>query len=73
VRRRLRSVVHALRGWPTPLGVAVNTELAIWGPDRELADRAVVAQIEIMVGQVVDFAHRWGTVLAPTDGARSPG
>lgn len=55
----LRSVVHALRGWPTPLGVAVNSELPVWGPDGSLADPAVAAQLEILAGQVLTFARRW--------------
>ena len=69
----LRAVVHALRGWPTPLGLAVNTELSIWGPDGELADPGVAAQLDVMVGQVVGFAQRWAMVLETTDAARSPG
>lgn len=49
----LRSVTHALRGWPTPLGVAINTD----GTDDAI-DRAE-GQIAIMVGQMLDFlAHR---------------
>lgn len=58
----LRSVVHALRGWPTPLGVAVNSELPVWDGDGGLADPALGAQLEILAGQVVDFAVRWRTV-----------
>ena len=27
----LRSVVHALRGWPTPLGISVNSAEAVFG------------------------------------------
>lgn len=49
----LRSVTHALRGWPTPLGVAINTE---GGTDA--IDRAE-GQIGIMIGQMLDFlSHR---------------
>lgn len=45
----LRSVTHALRGWPTPLGVAINTAS---GPNA--IDEAE-GQIAIMVGQIFDF------------------
>lgn len=45
----LRSVTHALRGWPTPLGVAVNTA------EADAVARAD-DQIAIMVGQMLDFA-----------------
>jgi FMN reductase len=31
----LRDVVHAMRGWPTPLGIAVNSsEPILYGPDN---------------------------------------
>lgn len=53
----LRSVVHALRGWPTPLGVAVNTTGAAFDADGAPLDEAVAGQIDIMVGQVVAFAR----------------
>lgn len=55
----LRSVVHALRGWPTPLGVAVNSELPVWGSDGALADPGLIASLDIMTAQVVGFARRW--------------
>lgn len=57
----LRAVVHALRGWPTPLGVAVNTERPVWNGDGRLADEAVAAQLGIATGQVLEFARRWQT------------
>lgn len=44
----LRSVVHALRGWPTPLGVAINSA----EPDRDPS-----AQLRLLGEQVVEFAH----------------
>lgn len=55
----LRAVVHALRGWPTPLGVAINSELPVWSPDGTPADPSLVNQLEIVTGQVVEFARRW--------------
>ncbi len=48
----LRGVVHALRGWPTPLGVAVNSS------DPGLDDHAR-SQLEAVAAQVVEFAARW--------------
>jgi FMN reductase len=59
----LRAVVHALRGWPTPLGVAVNSELPVWSEDGTVADGGLMTQLEILTGQVVEFALRW---RAPT-------
>jgi FMN reductase len=52
----LRSIVHSLRGWPTPLGVAINTS-AIRFSDDGCSDEAVVRELDIMAGQVVDFAR----------------
>lgn len=49
---QLRSVVHALRGWPTPLGVAINTSGADLDP---IADAAVQAQLQLMVEQQMTF------------------
>lgn len=47
----LRGVVHALRGWPTPLGVAINTT----AEDGERGETLLKAQAL----QVVEFARRW--------------
>jgi FMN reductase len=51
----LRNTVHSLRGWPTPLGVAVNTEVVRFG-DGVCSDPAVTQRLAVMAGQVVDFA-----------------
>ncbi|NYT95799.1 NADPH-dependent FMN reductase [Salinispora sp. H7-4] len=52
----LRAVVHALRGWPTPLGVAVNTEHVTFAADGTSTDSHVSAQLSLMGEQVVEFA-----------------
>lgn len=52
----LRLVVHALRGWPTPLGVAVNDAAGLIGPDPQTSDPAIVRQLHTMGEQVVSFA-----------------
>jgi FMN reductase len=54
----LRSIAHALRGWPTPLGLALNTSEPIFGPDGALVDAAALGQLEILADQVVSFARR---------------
>ena len=46
---------HALRGWPVPLGVAINSAVVKF-KDGECSEPAISKQIEIMAGQVVDFA-----------------
>lgn len=55
----LRSIVHALRGWPTPLGVAVNSSGGgLFTPDGGCTDDAVSQQLDMVGRQVVDFACR---------------
>jgi FMN reductase len=51
----VRSVVHALRGWPTPLGVAVNSGEPIWREDGTLADDGIATQLRLLAGQVLEF------------------
>ncbi len=50
-QQALRTVTHALRGWPTPIGVAINTS----EPD---AIEAAQPQIALMTGQVLSFLRR---------------
>lgn len=47
----LRTITHALRGWPTPLGVAINSA----EPDAIVRAEP---QIALMVGQILDFLAR---------------
>ena len=58
---QLRSIGHALRAWPTPLGVAINSADAVWAPSGELADtaqgRAVADQLELLASQLLAFAQ----------------
>lgn len=53
----LRSVVHALRGWPTPLGVAINTSDAVFEQDGHCRAPAVQAQLQAVAHQVLTFAR----------------
>lgn len=55
----LRSVIHALRGWPTPLGAALNATEGLFDPEGNLSDAKAANQIAIMVGQVIEFAQRF--------------
>lgn len=61
----LRSIVHALRGWPTPLGVCVKTAPGMFDNDR-CNDAAVVQQLELVGRQVVEFARR-GRSCSPSN------
>jgi FMN reductase len=53
----LRAIVHALRGWPTPLGVAINSIPAAPGEDV-IGAPATQQQLGMMVGQQFDFLRR---------------
>ena len=55
----LRSIVHALRGWPTPLGAAIRAADGRFA-EGEGADRAALEQLDLVGRQVVEFAglHR---------------
>ena len=55
----LRAVVHALRGWPTPLGVVVNTSEVKLDGTTEPAAARITVQLEMMAQQVAEFARRW--------------
>ncbi|MFF0967330.1 NADPH-dependent FMN reductase [Streptomyces sp. NPDC003703] len=54
----LRDVVHALRGWPTPLGVAVNTAEGAFDADGALVDPGLRDRLHLMAAEVVGFARR---------------
>lgn len=62
----MRQIIHALRGWPTPMGVAFNTAAPVFG-DGDVPEAALARQLEIMAGQVLEFAlmrHRAGAESA---------
>ncbi len=54
----LRNVVHALRGWPTPLGAALNSSTPLFDAQGRCIDAQARQQLEIIGNQVVDFALR---------------
>lgn len=58
----MRAIVHALRGWNTPMGVALNAAAArdtggLFDGQGRLADRRDAWQVQTMAEQVVDFAQ----------------
>ncbi len=54
---QLRSIGHALRAWPTPLGVAINSAEPVWDSDGRLVDDPVRNQLELLATQVLTFAR----------------
>jgi FMN reductase len=54
----MRSIVHALRGWPTPLGVGINTvEMKPFDQSGDCILPNVQAQFDMLAKQVVEFAQ----------------
>lgn len=56
----LRTIVHALRGWPTPLGIAINAAESPFGPDGQPTER-VRSQLRIMASEVSRLVTVTGT------------
>ncbi len=53
----LRVAVHALRGWPTPLGATVNASGETFTSSGEFTDAGVSGAVETVGRQVVEFAQ----------------
>jgi FMN reductase len=50
----VRSAVHALRGWPTPFGVTVNSAEVVEDADGRFTPR-IAGALQILATQVTDF------------------
>jgi len=57
---QLRVIGHALRAWPTPLGVAINSADEIWDSAGEFADAGVGNQLGLLATQLLTFATAAG-------------
>jgi FMN reductase len=55
----VRSTVHALRGWPTPFGVTVNSA------EQDAADDRITGALAVLAGQLVEFAS-WRRSISAT-------
>ncbi|HWA60946.1 MAG TPA: NADPH-dependent FMN reductase [Caulobacteraceae bacterium] len=55
----LRGIIHAMRGWPTPLGAALNSGLGLFDAEGDFRERRDAWQVETVAQQVVEFARRW--------------
>lgn len=58
----LRNIVHALRGWNTPMGVAINTADPVFGKDGECLDSKIATMLEQM-GREIAVAARARAIL----------
>ncbi len=52
----LRDIVHALRGWPTPLGVAINTSEKVFDEDGACLNHKVETMLKTIAREVMHFA-----------------
>jgi FMN reductase len=54
----LRAIVHAMRGWPTPVGIAVNgVAQTVFDDDGIVVEPSVRAAIAAQVSQIMRLAH----------------
>ena len=61
---QLRVVGHALRAWPTPLGVAINSADPVWDEKGELTDESIQNQLQMLATQLLTFAKSHGGARA---------
>ncbi|WP_309091308.1 NAD(P)H-dependent oxidoreductase [Phenylobacterium sp.] len=52
----LRAIIHALRGWPTPFGAALNATTDLFDQAGEPKDPKDAWQLATVAEQVMDFA-----------------
>ncbi len=52
----MRSIVHALRGWPTPLGATLNTASGLFDDEGACTDAKAALQLQVVARQVARFA-----------------
>ena len=56
----LRSIVHALRGWPTPFGAGINTLETRFESAQQCSDAKVAEQLATVGRQAAQFALAFG-------------
>lgn len=61
----LRSIVHALRGWPTPMGATIRTYPGLFSPDGECLDDRARMQLDMVGQQVVQGATSLSAMTRP--------
>ncbi len=57
----VRTIVHALRGWPTPIGVTMNSAEKIFDSQGDCVDEKNANQLRLLTQQVVEFARRFAS------------
>jgi FMN reductase len=54
----LRDIVHALRGWPTPLGAAINSAEQVFDEEGTCHVPRIAQMLDLIAGEVIGFAIR---------------
>src|SRR5438874_2700080 len=63
-----QAIRHALRGCPTPMGVAINSTTQRLGPGPGIEDEKARFQLETMAGEVMEFIRVRQAGLQPAGG-----
>lgn len=53
----LRSIIHAMRGWPTPFGAALNATSGLFDADGACTEAKDAWQLATVAEQVLEFAQ----------------
>lgn len=53
----LRAVIHALRGWPTPMGVAINSSECRFDAEGHCSNPDIDARLRLLAQQTLGFAR----------------
>jgi FMN reductase len=53
----LRDVVHALRGWPTPLGATINSSQRVFDDDGQCLVPRVAQMLDVIAAEVMSFVR----------------
>lgn len=59
----LRAIVHALRGWPTPLGASLNSAEPLFDSSGNCVNEKAADVLRAVGRQVVEFAQRHGAAM----------
>ncbi|HJY73591.1 MAG TPA: NAD(P)H-dependent oxidoreductase [Streptosporangiaceae bacterium] len=62
----LRQTVHALRGWPTPYGIAMNVADGLCSFDGRFTDTRAGESARIVAGQIMQFVTAFRDTSAPS-------
>jgi FMN reductase len=59
----LRSTVHALQGWPTPLGITLTDRQPAFDAYGNIVDPGVARRFGVLTDQMIGFAYAWSHLI----------